>query len=111
MHTRFEMAEPIYVNSFWRCTPAWYQTSEREREDLEAKLWGLFGEIGCRVIIACSSRWSSEQWLNFAVTKFPSIEAVQGFYGAVEQTNSYQYCEATSVLGTKWPDEWLEGPD
>jgi hypothetical protein len=101
---RLEMARPIYVNSFWRYRDAWYQLSPEEYDNLLAKMMESFERVGGKVIIACTSRWSSEEWENFAVVEYPDIEAVQRHHQDLQDLKWFRYYESSTMLGTEWEE-------
>ena len=97
------MAGPIYKLWMFKYTDAWYQLSEEERNSyFQTKLQEAYEKVGGKMIIACASAWSSEQWLAFGLDEFPDIEAVQKFTELLIEQDHFRYIESVSILGTKW---------
>ena len=96
------MAGPIYKLWMFRPTDAWYQLSEEEQKGFMAKLQAAYEKVGGKLIIACSSRWSAEQWAGFGIDEFPDIEAAQDFQELLDEHDHFRYIESVSMLGTKW---------
>jgi hypothetical protein len=99
---RFEMAGPVYKLWMFRYTDAWYQLSEEERGAHYSKLLETYEKVGGKMVIACESAWSSEQWLMFGLDEFPDIEAAQKFAQLLIEQDHFRYIESVSMLGTKW---------
>ena len=96
------MAEPIYKLWMFKYTEAWYQASEEERKSQLAKLREAYKEVGGKMVIACKSAWSAEEWLAFGLDEFPDIEAAQKFAELLREQDHFRYIESASMLGTKW---------
>ena len=96
------MAGPIYKLWMFKYTDAWYQLSEEERNSSFAKLQEAYEKVGGKMIIACESAWSAEQWRAFGLDEFPDIEAVQKFTELLLEQEHFRYIESASMLGTKW---------
>ena len=96
------MAGPIYKLWMFKYTDAWYQLSEEERKNHYPKIQEAYEKVGGKLFIACSSDWSSEQWLAFGLDEFPDIEAVQEFTEILRKQDHFRYIESMSILGTKW---------
>ena len=96
------MAEPIYKLWMLKPTEAWYQLSDEERASLMAKHAESFEKVGAKLIVRCTSLWSSEQWALFGVEEFPDIEAVQKHAEALFEAEHFRYLESMSLLGVAW---------
>jgi hypothetical protein len=96
------MAGPIYKLWMFKYTDAWYQLSEEEQSDFLAKLREAYEKVGGKMVIACNSTWSSEQWTAFGLDEFPDIDAVQEFTELLNEYDHFRYIESISVLGTGW---------
>jgi hypothetical protein len=96
------VAEAIYKFFMARMWEACYQLSKEEQNTLEAKLGAALENVGGKRPILCNASWSSDQWSVAGLEEFPNIEAVQKYMAALQELNWFRYCEATSVLGTKW---------
>jgi hypothetical protein len=96
------MAEPIYKFFMASFLEPWYQLSQEEQKGLIANLDDALKKVGGKRPILCDSSWSFGQWSFAGVEEFPIIEAVQKYMAALQELNWFRYCEATSVLGTKW---------
>ena len=96
------MIGPIYKLSMTNYTGAWYQLSERERDHLLVKRMESLEKVGGKVIVSCSSAWSSEQWLWFGVEEYPDIEAVHKHTEDLLALNWFRYFVGVTTLGTKW---------
>jgi len=101
------MAQPIYKVFLLKPKEAWYQLSEEDRESHLAKDEESRKKVGGKVIVACNSGWSSDQWPYFGVEEFPDIEAVQKHSEELIKLNWFRYFESMSFLGTKWEPEML----
>jgi hypothetical protein len=99
------MAGPIYKLWMMKYTDAWYQLSEEERNDHNAKIQAALAQVGGKMIISCTPAWSSEQWLMFGVEEYPDVDVVQQHTLALYQLNHFRYVESVSMLGIKWPPE------
>ena len=96
------MAGPIYKLWMFKYAEAWYQLSEEEQNNHFAKLQEAYEKVGGKMIIACKSDWSAEQWRAFGLDEFPDVEAVQKFTELLQEQDHFRYIESMSVLGTKW---------
>jgi hypothetical protein len=96
------MAGPIYKLWMFKYTDAWYQLSEEERNSYFAKIQEAWETVGGKMLIACVSAWSAEQWTMFGIDEFPDIEAVQKFTELLQDHDHFRYIESMSILGTKW---------
>ena len=95
------MSEPIYKFFRGKFLPDWYQLSKEEQKSLLAKLDEARAKLGVKMVLLCETYWSTDQWIWAGVEEFPNIEAVQKYMTALYELNWSQYCEASSVLGTK----------
>ena len=95
------MAGPIYKLYIGKWKEAYYQLSEDERSSLFAKIGEAREKAGGKVLLACESYWSSEEWMGFGVQEFPDIEALQEYEKALVELNLPRYGESKSWLGTK----------
>jgi hypothetical protein len=97
------MSGPIYKLFLLKPLPSWYALSEEEQNAIDAKVAESRDKVGAKLIVACESAWSSEQWMGFGVEEFPDIEAVQKHTAYLNQLNwPHQYAESMTLLGTKW---------
>ena len=96
------MAGTVYKLWMFRYTDAWYQLSEQERSGYFSKIQKAYEKVGGKLVIACTSAWSSEQWLMFGLDEFPDVEAVQKFTDILNEQDHFRYIESVSILGTKW---------
>lgn len=96
------MAEPIYKLWMFKYSDAWYQLSEEERNSHFTKLQEAYEKVGGKMIIACKSAWSAEQWMAFGLDEFPDIEAVEKFTEILNEQDHFRYIQSASMLGTKW---------
>ena len=96
------MGEPIYKLWLFRPTDAFYQMSEEGQADHVAKINAALEKAGGKRLLACETRWCSEEWVGFGVEEFPDIEAVQKFTELLEEFGHYRFISGTSLLGTKW---------
>ena len=96
------MAGPIYKLWLFKYTEAWHQLSEEEQNSYFAKLQKDYEKVGGKLIIACRSAWSAEQWVAFGLDEFPDIEAVQKHIELLNEHDHFRYIESVSMLGTKW---------
>lgn len=96
------MAQPIYKFFMFKPKEAWYQLSQEEQKNHLAKIEESLKKVGGKVIVACNSGWSSDQWSFFGVEEFPDIEAVQKHSEDLDKLNWFRYSESMSFLGTKW---------
>ena len=96
---------PIYELAFFNVNEAWYRLSEAEKAGWKAKNEALFKQFGAQNALYCNSLWCSEGWLAWLVEAFPSQEALMGHRLATFESGWYQYVQATSLLGVKWPME------
>jgi len=96
------MAGPIYKLWMFKYTEAWYQLSEKERNSYFPQIQEAWKKVGGKMLIACVSDWSSEQWFMFGLDEFPDIDAVQKFTELLQEHDHYRYIESMSLLGTKW---------
>ena len=99
------MAGPVYKLVMADFTEVWHQLSQEERDNLWAKNEEAFEEAGGKRLLSCDSRWSSEQWIGFAIEEFPDIEAHQKYVKALEDQNWWRYTKSKTILGTKWERE------
>ena len=96
------MAGPIYKLWMFKYTEAWYKASEEERNSNFAKLQEAYKKVGGKMVIACKTAWSTEQWMAFGLDEFPDIESAQKFAELLQEQDHFQYIESDSMLGTKW---------
>ena len=96
------MSEPIYKAFYARPKPSWLALSQEEQASLLAKNRDALEKVGGKVIIACYSGWSSEQWPYFGVEEFPDIEAVQKFSEELNKLKWPGYLDSITLLGTNW---------
>jgi hypothetical protein len=104
------MSGPIYkVFLIHRWTDAWYQLSTEERQAFLAKSSEALEQAGGKMLVACISLWSSEEWPVFGVEVFPDVEAVQRHTELLAQFSNLRYVDSISALGTEWKGElfWL----
>ncbi len=94
------MAGPIYKLWMAKPTEAWYQLSEEERDSHLAKVKESLENVGGKLLLTCTSLWSSEQWEVFGVEEYPDIEAVQKHTETTSGMNHFRYLESMTVLGT-----------
>jgi hypothetical protein len=99
---RFEMGGPIYKLWLLKLTDAFYQLSEEEQADHVAKINAAMEKAGGKRLLACQSRWCSEEWVGFGVEEFPDIEAVQKFTELLDEFGHYRFISGISLLGTEW---------
>lgn len=95
----------VYQLAFFNLNEAWYRLSEAERAAWDAKHEALYKQFGAQNALICNSGWCSEGWLCWLVVAFPSQEALMGHRLATYEAGWYQYVEAKSLLGVKWPME------
>jgi hypothetical protein len=96
------MSEPIYLlvlGKGW--TEAWYQLSEKEQEDLWAKVEEIDNRAGAKWTIICDSRWADEDLYDWGVIEYPSMEAYLQKVAELEKLNWWRYFSAKTILGTK----------
>jgi hypothetical protein len=96
---------PLYKLAFMNMTDAQYGLSEAEQANWGKKHEELYKQFGVKNILGCASAWSNEAWLGWMLESYPSLEAVQAFRMQTYEAGWYQYTEATSVLGIKYPPE------
>ena len=95
------MATPIYKFFKARPTEAFYALSQEDQQKLFAKIGDMLDTVGGKVVIACNSGWSNEEWPYFGVEEYPDIEAVQRLYALQQEVEWYRYIESETLLGTK----------
>ena len=97
------MAQPVYSVWLAKSKDAYYKLSHEERNKLFAKVMQALKEVGGETLIFCNSAWSSENYQNWGVEKFPDIEAVQKHAQLLSELDWFNYIESTSYLGTELP--------
>jgi hypothetical protein len=95
------MAQPIYKLYMFKPTEAWYQLSDKEKENFKAQLKEALKKVKGKEIISCFSGWNSEQYLSWGVERFPNIEAAQKHHAILVSINWFRYAESNSYLGTE----------
>ena len=95
------MAEPIYQLYLARPTEASYQLSDEEKAEHVAKIKEAYEEVGGKKVLNCRTRWCNEEWSDFGISVFPSIEAVQRFSELLDEIDHPRYFEAMTLLGTR----------
>lgn len=95
------MATPIYKVVLYRPSDARYKMSDRERTDLEARFLESLKSVSGERVIMCEWGWSSEQWWEFTLEKYPDVEAAQKYATALFELGWLRYAESVSVLGTE----------
>ena len=95
------MTQKIYKLFMFKPTEAWYQLSEKEKNDYRAKIRQALKKVGGKEVIACFSGWNSEQWLGWGVEQFPNIEAVQKHHALLVGFDWFRFVESNSYLGTQ----------
>lgn len=105
------MTQPVYKLFLAKPLAAWYHLSKEEQKSLLAKNEESRKKVGGKVIVACNSGWSSDQWPYFGVEEFPDIEAVQKHSEDLIKLNWFRYFESMSFLGIKWEPQMLGQQD
>lgn len=99
-----EDKKPIIKVWFAKPREAWYQLSEKEQKDFFEKEHKIAKELcdryGIKNIKTCNCRWSNEEWLEFGMEEFPTLEAVQEYNNALSELGMYKYFNAKVFLGT-----------
>ena len=96
------MNEPICKLWLMKPKPGWYRLSKEEQDTLQEKLVAAIGEVGGKLVVACQSSWSSEQWAWFGIEEYPSIEAAQKHDALLAELHwPYEFVDSFSILGTK----------
>ena len=96
------MEGPIYKFYRFRLTEAYYQLSQSERDNLEAKAEEFAKQFGIKQIIFCNSSWSNERWSAFGLEEFPDMATVQRHNAALLEADWFRYIETETMLGTAW---------
>lgn len=96
---------PIYRVAFFNATDDYYLLTKEDNDRWDKKHQDLFKEFGVQAFLACDSIWCNEEWPVWLVESYPSLEAVQGLRLKVYEMGWYQYVNATSLLGVKFPME------
>lgn len=99
------MAQPIYKVWFARYKETWYKLTPEEQNKLMEKDVESQKQVGCTVIMMCTSGWSSEEWLFWGIEKYPDIEAVQKHAENLYNMKWFEYMESKTYLGTEIPQE------
>ena len=82
-------------------TEAGHQIAQTpEGQQLFQKVMASRDQSGCKVVVNCDSRWSSQQWANFAVEVYPNLTALQEHMKRLTDLNWWRYIDITTVLGT-----------
>ena len=97
------MTQAIYKVWLVKPTEAWYQLSQEEQDKLFAQVNEARAQFGGKIIVACESRWASEQWPFWGVEQFPDSEANQKYTAHLNTFNWFRYMESMTVLGTEMP--------
>ncbi len=97
------MAQPIYKVYMYKPTEAWYQLSEKKKEDYKKRVKAALKKVGGREVISCFSGWNSEQYLGWGVEQFPTVEAAQRYHALLVGMNYFRYVDSNSYLGTEVP--------
>ena len=99
------MSKPIYLLVLGRgWTEAWYQLSKEEQDTLWAKVEEADKRAGAKWLIGCNSRWADEEFYDWVVIEYPSMEAYQKKVEEVEALHFWRYWSAKTILGTKFED-------
>jgi len=97
-------SKPIIKVWFNKPREAWYQLSEEEQKDWiqrEQQITKkLSDKYGTKIIKTCKCRWSNEEWQQFGMEEYPSLEALQVYNDELSKLGMYRYFNAKVILGT-----------
>jgi hypothetical protein len=107
----FEPAQAGYPNPLYQMfqiknvnNNVWESLPEEERERIFGLVKESIGRHGGVMIIGCDTNWSNEEYANFGVIAWPSVEAQQGHFQDLEKIGWHRYISARTILGTKHKD-------
>ena len=95
------MSGKIYKMWKARPTPAWYELSEEEQNELLANNGAYLEEHGVKTIMICDPFWSTEHWVFAGVEEYADMEAVQALAAYHNEINWSKYIEAEIMFGTE----------
>lgn len=96
---------PLYKAAIYRNTEAYSVLPYEQKKEKETHLNYLHEQFGSKVILACFTAWSDEEWLAFVLESYPSADAALGRHQKLYEMDWYRYVQATSSLGVRWPIE------
>jgi hypothetical protein len=97
------MAQPIYKVWFMKYKEPWYKLTTEDQNKLMAQNEESMKQVGCKLIVMCTSLWASEEWLGWGVEKYPDIDAVQKHTENLYNFKWFEYIESITYLGTEMP--------
>ena len=98
------MAQTIYKVWFMKFKEPWYMLTKEEQDKLMAKNVESAKQVGAEMILMKTCVWSSEEWLDWGVEKYPSIEAVQQHALNLYSMNWFEYVDSKTYLGVDMPE-------
>jgi hypothetical protein len=80
---------------------SWLAIDEARRKEIHDSLYASSERVGAKPILFCKTTWVKEEYFNWGVTVYPSIEARIQHARELEELGLYQYLDVQSVLGTR----------
>lgn len=75
--------------------------TQEARDALGKRMMDSLKEHGGQPMFWSSIYWSNEEYANFGITAWPSLEAEQAHFRDLEKINWHRYVYARTILGTR----------